>query len=255
MIGKRIGPYEIVEEIGKGGMATVYRAYQPNLDRYVAVKIINRAIALDAASLERFQREARLLTRLVHPHLLPIYDYDATHDPAYIVMRYLDSGTLKGIIDKGILPHEEIIYMLRQLASALDYAHRNNVIHRDIKPSNVMLDEDGNAFLTDFGIARTIEAGQDMTQSGYALGTPGYMSPEQGMGVDGLNSRADIYSLGVMTFQMLTGKMPYTGETPLSIIFKHISDPIPDITAYDPQLSPATNAVIARVLAKQPEDR
>ncbi len=255
MIGKRIGPYEIIEEIGKGGMATVYRAYQPNLDRYVAVKIIHRAIALDSASLERFQREARLLTRLVHPHLLPIYDYDAAHDPPYIVMRYLDSGTLKGIIDKGILPHEEIIHMLRQVASALDYAHRNNVIHRDIKPSNVMLDQDGNAFLTDFGIARTIEAGQDMTQSGFALGTPGYMSPEQGMGVDGLNSRADIYSLGIMTFQMLTGKMPYTGDTPLSIIFKHISDPIPDITTYDPNLSPAMNVIMARILAKQPEDR
>jgi serine/threonine-protein kinase len=255
MIGQRIGPYEIIEEIGKGGMATVYRAYQPSLDRFVAVKIIHRAIALDTASLERFQREARLLTRLVHPHLLPIYDYNAEHDPPYIVMRYLDSGTLKGVIDKGGLPHEELIYMLRQVASALDYAHRNNVIHRDIKPSNVMLDEDGNAFLTDFGIARTIEAGQDMTQSGFALGTPGYMSPEQGMGVDGLNSRSDIYSLGVMTFQMLTGKMPYTGETPLSIIFKHISDPIPDINKYDPQLSSETNVVFARVMAKQPEDR
>ncbi len=255
MIGKRIGPYEIVEEIGKGGMATVYRAYQPNLDRFVAIKIIHRAIALDNASLERFQREARLLTRLVHPHLLPIYDYDATSDPPYIVMRYLDSGTLKDIIDKGKLPHGELIHMLRQVASALDYAHRNNVIHRDIKPSNVMLDEDGNAFLTDFGIARTIEAGQDMTQSGYALGTPGYMSPEQGMGVDGLNSRADIYSLGVLSFQMLTGKLPYTGDTPLSIIFKHISDPIPSINQFDPLLAPETNVVMARVLAKQPEDR
>ncbi len=255
MIGKRIGPYEIVEEIGKGGMATVYRAYQPNLDRYVAIKIIHRAIALEAASLERFQREARLLTRLVHPHLLPIYDYDATHDPPYIVMRYLESGTLKDVIDKGRLPHPEIIHMLRQVASALDYAHRNNVIHRDIKPTNVMLDQDGNAFLTDFGIARTIEAGQDMTQSGYALGTPGYMSPEQGMGVDGLNGQADIYSLGVMTFQMLTGKLPYTGDTPLSIIFKHISDPIPDITQYDPSLAPMTTKVIERVMAKDPEAR
>ncbi len=243
MIGKRIGPYEIVEEIGKGGMATVYRAYQPNLDRFVAIKIIHRAIALDDASLERFQREARLLTRLVHPHLLPIYDYDAASDPPYIVMRYLDSGTLKDVIDRGKLPHGELIQMLRQIASALDYAHRNNVIHRDIKPSNVMLDQDGNAFLTDFGIARTIEAGQDMTQSGYALGTPGYMSPEQGMGVDGLNSRADIYSLGVMVFQMLTGKLPYTGDTPLSIIFKHISDPIPDINQFDSMLPDAANAV------------
>src|SRR4029078_11976663 len=116
MIGQRIGPYEIVEEIGKGGMATVSRAYQPNFDRYVAIKIIHRAIALDSASLERFQREARLLTRLVHPHLRHIYDYDATSDPAYIVMRYLDSGTLKDVIDKGKLPHEELIPLLRQIA-------------------------------------------------------------------------------------------------------------------------------------------
>lgn len=255
MIGTRIGPYEIVEEIGKGGMATVFRAYQPNLDRDVAIKIIHRAIALDSVSMERFQREARLLTRLVHPHLLPIYDYDAAHDPPYIVMRYLDSGTLKDVIDRGKLPHEEIIYMLRQVASALDYAHRNNVIHRDIKPSNVMLDADGNAFLTDFGIARTIEAGQDMTQSGYALGTPVYMSPEQGMGVEKLNSRADIYSLGIMTFQMLTGELPYTGETPLAIIFKHISDPIPDITQVDPSLTPAINTIMSKAMAKEPENR
>ncbi len=255
MIGTRIGPYEIVEEIGKGGMATVFRAYQPNLDRDVAIKIIHRAIALDSVSMERFQREARLLTRLVHPHLLPIYDYDAAHDPPYIVMRYLDSGTLKDVIDRGKLPHDEIIYMLRQIGSALDYAHRNNVIHRDIKPSNVMLDADGNAFLTDFGIARTIESGQDMTQSGYALGTPVYMSPEQGMGVEKLNSRADIYSLGIMTFQMLTGVLPYTGETALSIIFKHISDPIPDITQADVSLTPAVNHIMHKAMAKEPENR
>src|SRR5215468_5451427 len=184
MIGTRLGQYELVEEVGKGGMATVFRAYQPNVDRYVAVKVIHRSIATDATNLERFQREARLVTKLEHPHLLPIHDYDGAHDPPYIVMRYLESGTLKDVLDHGKIPFEEIVYMMRQIASALDYAHRQGVIHRDIKPSNILIDADGNAFLTDFGIARMTEAGQGLTQTGYAVGTPGYMSPEQGMGLD-----------------------------------------------------------------------
>lgn len=255
MIGTRLGPYEIIEEIGKGGMATVYRAYQPNVDRFVAVKVIHRAIAADSVSLERFQREARLVTRLEHPHLLPIYDYDGANDPPYIVMRYLESGTLKDVLDRGKLPPEEIVYILRQIASALDYAHRRGIVHRDIKPTNIMLDAEGNAFLTDFGIARLVEAGQNVTQSGYAVGTPGYMSPEQGMGEEKIDPRADIYSLGVMTFQMLTGRLPFTAETPLGIIFKHISDPIPDITLIDPNQPSALNKIFSQVMAKQPTMR
>ncbi|MEZ4671760.1 MAG: serine/threonine protein kinase [Anaerolineae bacterium] len=255
MIGTRLGPYEIVEEIGKGGMATVYRAYQPNLDRYVAVKVIHRAIATDSVSLERFQREARLVTRLEHPHLLPIYDYDGAHDPPYIVMRYLESGTLKDVLDQEKLPHEEVVYMLRQVASALDYAHRRHIIHRDIKPTNIMVDPDGNAFLTDFGIARWIEAGQNMTQSGYALGTPGYMSPEQGMGAEAIDHRADLYSLAVMTFQMLTGQLPYTAESALGVIFKHINDPIPNLTDVDANIPAAANEVVKKGMAKRPDDR
>src|SRR5690242_1372356 len=226
MIGTRLGPYELIEEVGKGGMATVYRAYQPGVDRFVAVKVIHRSIASDASSLERFQREARLVTHLEHPHLLPIYDYNGVNDPPYIVMRYLESGTLKDVLDHGKLPHEEIIYMMRQIASALDYAHRRQVIHRDIKPSNIMIDSEGNAFLTDFGIARMAEMGSGLTQTGFAVGTPGYMSPEQGMGLDTVDGRADIYSLGVMLFQMLTGQMPYNAETPLGTIMKHLNDPI-----------------------------
>jgi serine/threonine-protein kinase len=255
MIGTRLGQYEIIEEIGKGGMATVYRAYQPSADRFVAVKVIHRAIAADLVSLERFQREARLVTKLEHPHLLPIYDYDGANDPPYIVMRYLESGTLKDVLERGALPQAEIVYMLRQVASAMDYAHRRGVIHRDIKPSNIMLDPEGNAFLTDFGIARMIEAGQNVTQSGYAVGTPGYMSPEQGMGSDKIDHRADIYSLGVMTFQMLSGELPYTAETPLGVIFKHISDPIPYVTQFAPQLPSGVNAVVAKAMSKRPEDR
>src|SRR5688572_28073286 len=143
MIGSRVGIYEIVEEIGRGGMATVFRAYQPSMERYVAVKIIHRSIASDASALERFTREAKLVARLEHPHLLPVYDYDGKHDPPYIVMRYLESGTLKDVLDRiGALPLREIGGMMRQICSALDYAHRQGVIHRDIKPSNVMVDQD-----------------------------------------------------------------------------------------------------------------
>ncbi|MEO8608598.1 MAG: protein kinase [Chloroflexota bacterium] len=254
MIGTRLGPYELIEEVGKGGMATVYRAYQPNVDRFVAVKVIHRSVAGDAASLERFQREARLVTRLEHPHLLPIYDYDGANDPPYIVMRYLESGTLKDVLDNGTLPYEEIVYMMRQIASALDYAHRRGIIHRDIKPSNIMIDAEGNAFLTDFGIARMTEAGQGLTQTGYAVGTPGYMSPEQGMGGE-VDTRADIYSLGVMLFQMLTGKMPYNAETPLATILKHMNDAIPKASAINPEIPAAVDAVLIKAMAKKPEDR
>lgn len=255
MIGTRLGPYELVEEVGKGGMATVYRAYQPAMDRFVAVKVIHRSIAADALSLERFQREARLVTKLEHPHLLPIYDYDGAHDPPYIVMRYLESGTLKDVLDQGSIPHDEMIYMLRQIAAALDYAHRRGIIHRDIKPSNIMIDQDGNAFLTDFGIARMTEAGQGLTQTGYTVGTPGYMSPEQGMGTDAVDHRADIYSLGVMVYQMLTGQMPYSAETPLAVILKHLNEPVPQASAVNASIPSAVDEVLAKAMSKKPSDR
>ncbi|MCB9451304.1 MAG: protein kinase [Anaerolineaceae bacterium] len=254
MIGTRLGTYELIEEVGKGGMATVYRAYQPNVGRYVAVKVIHRSIAADQQGLERFQREARLVARLEHPHLLPIYDYDGANDPPYIVMRYLESGTLKDVLGRGKLPPDEIAYMVRQIASALDYAHRQSVVHRDIKPSNIMIDADGNAFLTDFGIARMTEGGQGLTQTGYTVGTPGYMSPEQGLGGD-VDGRADIYSLGVMVFEMVTGRLPYTADTPMAVILKHVNDPIPVASEVDPTVSTALDSVLAKVLAKNPEDR
>ncbi|MBZ0275177.1 MAG: protein kinase, partial [Anaerolineae bacterium] len=254
MIGTRLGVYELIEEVGKGGMATVYRAYQPNVDRYVAVKVIHRSIAGDQQSLERFQREARLVARLEHPHLLPIYDYDGAHDPPYIVMRYLESGTLKDVLESGKLPPNEIAYMVRQIASALDYAHRQGVVHRDIKPSNIMVDADGNVFLTDFGIARMTQGGQGLTQTGFTVGTPGYMSPEQGIGGD-VDGRADIYSLGVMVFEMVTRRLPYSADTPMAVILKHMNDPIPAASQIDDSITPEVDAVLAKVLAKKPEDR
>jgi serine/threonine-protein kinase len=256
MIGTRLGPYEIIEEIGRGGMATVYRAYQPSIGRYVAVKVIHRAISSDTKALERFQREARLIARLEHPHLLPVYDYDGTHEPPYIVMRYLEGGTVKEILDQTKLPIIDVSYLMRQVASALDYAHRLGVIHRDIKPSNIMIDQDGNAFLMDFGIARmAASSSEGLTQTGFAVGTPGYMAPEQGMGMDNIDLRADIYSLGVMVYQMLTSKMPYQAETPLAIVMKHINDPVPSIRQLDDAIPESLDLAIAKAMAKKPEDR
>jgi len=256
MIGTRLGPYEIIEEIGKGGMATVFRAYQPSIGRFVAVKVIHRAIASDQRALERFQREARLIARLEHPHLLPVYDYDGSHEPPYIVMRYLEGGTLKDVLDRGKLPLTDVSYLMRQIAAALDYAHRQGVIHRDIKPSNIMIDQDGNAFLMDFGIARlAASSSEGLTQTGFAVGTPGYMAPEQGMGLDNIDRRADIYSLGVMVYQMLTGEMPYKAETPLAIVMKHINDPVPSARLLNDNIPEGLDIAISRAMAKKPEDR
>ncbi len=254
MIGTKLGPYEIIEEVGRGGMAAVYRAYQPNVDRFVAVKVIFRSIASDSKSLDRFQREGRLVARLEHPHILPVYDYNGLNDPPYIVMRYLPTGTLKDVLEREQLPFHEVAYLLTQIASALDYAHRQGVVHRDIKPSNIMVDGDGNAFLTDFGIARNFESASGLTGTGMAIGTPGYMAPEQGLGT-GVDGRADIYSLGVMVYEMLTGKMPFNAETPMAIILKHINEPPPEVTLTNPNVPPAVNAVLQRAMAKNPADR
>lgn len=254
---QRIGQYEIVEEIGRGGMATVYRAKQLNADRFVAIKVIHSNIAADKSALERFVREARLVARLEHPYIIPVYDYDGLHNPPYIVMRFLESGTLKDVLDRGAIPLNEIAYMMRQIASALDYAHRQGVIHRDIKPSNIMIDAEGNAYLTDFGIARFSESGSDMTgltHTGLTVGTPGYMAPEQGLGQK-VDERADIYALGVMLFQMATGSMPYSAETPMALVLKHIQSPIPSARSIKPDLPPEFDMIIRRAMAKEPTER
>ena len=255
MIGTRLGQYEIIEELGKGGMATVYRAFHPAMERFVAVKVIHRAMATDAAGLERFKLEAKLIATLEHPHLLPVYDYAAAGDLPYIVMRYLEGSTLKDVIDSHIrLPMNELVFLMRQIASAVDYAHRRNIIHRDIKPSNIMIDHDGNAYLTDFGIARIMNQ-KGVTQTGFTVGTPGYMSPEQGMGRDDIDSRTDIYALGVMVYEMATGAAPYSGDTPMAIMWRHIQDPIPSAKDVHSELPEDFDEVMEKALAKEPQDR
>jgi serine/threonine protein kinase/tetratricopeptide (TPR) repeat protein len=254
MIGKKLRAYEITEEIGSGGMATVFRAYQPSMDRHVAIKVIRSSILHDPALRERFQREARLIARLEHPHLLPVYDFDGEHDPPYIVMRYLDGGTLKQVQQQGAVPREEFLYILRQLSGALDYAHRQGIIHRDLKPSNVMIDKEGNAFLTDFGIARAAGADKDLTGTGLMIGTPGYMAPEQARGDGALDKSADLYSLGVIAFEALTGTAPYTHESSFEVILAHMNSPIPRASERA-DLPRAVDAVMTRALAKDRGDR
>jgi serine/threonine protein kinase/tetratricopeptide (TPR) repeat protein len=255
MIGTKLGPYEITEEIGKGGMATVFRAYQPSMDRHVAVKVIRASMLGDKLGRDRFQREARVVAKLEHPHLLPIYDFDGEHDPPFIVMRFLEGGTLKQVMEAGPLPPSEMIYTLRQVALALDYAHRQGVVHRDLKPSNIMIDREGNVFVADFGIARVTDAPRDLTGTGVVMGTPGYMAPEQARGKAEVDGRADVYSLGVIMFEMLAGRGPFERESPLDELMAHIQEVPPDVREFNSSLPKAVSQVLHRALAKEPAQR
>lgn len=252
--GSRIGPYELLEELGRGGMATVYRAYQTSVNRYVALKIIHRNVAVDPVLAARFTKEAQLIAQLEHPHILPIYDFDGANDPPYIVMRYLPTGTLEDILTRAHLPLGDILHIFRQVGSALDYAHRQGVVHRDVKPSNIMIDGEANVFLSDFGIARLMTNIEGLTATGMTLGTPGYMAPEQGLGSN-IDGRADIYALGVILFEAVTGSLPYTADTPLALMIKHLHDPIPSALDRRKDLPPQLQPIIQKVLAKRPEER
>ncbi len=254
LIGKTIGPYRVIEQIGVGGMATVYKAYQPSMDRYVAIKILPHYLSQDAEFVKRFQREARAIAKLEHAHILPVHDYGEYEGIAYIVMRYVEAGTLKERMARGQLPLDEIDRLVGQIGGALDYAHRLGVIHRDIKPGNVLLDTQGDTYLSDFGLARMMEVTQQLTGSGVGVGTPAYMSPEQGQGVK-VDHRSDIYSLGVILYEMVTGRVPYEAETPMAVMIKHITDPLPLPRTVKPDVPEPIERVILRALAKNPADR
>ena len=224
--GQMIGPYRIIEQIGQGGMATVYKAYHAAMDRYVAVKILPRQLAESPEFTGRFRQEARVIAHLEHAHILPVHDYGESEGYTYLVMRYLEAGTLKEKLSGGRLPLAEVDRLFTQLADALDYAHAKGVIHRDLKPSNVLLDARANVFLTDFGIAKLLESDSKYTGTGAMIGTPAYMSPEQAQGMP-VDQRTDIYSLGIILYEMVTGRVPFDAETPLAIILKHLNDPLP----------------------------
>ncbi len=254
-IGKRLGGYQIVDQIGQGGMATVCKAYQPSMDRYVAIKILPSYFTEDESFVGRFTQEARTLARLEHPHILPVHDYGEQEGITYLVMRYVEAGTLKDlIVREGPLDVKEAARIVGQVAGALGYAHTQGVVHRDIKPSNVLVDQQGNTFLMDFGIAKLVAETAHYTASGAIIGTPAYMSPEQGMGQPA-DSRCDIYSLGVVLYEMVTGRVPFEAETPLAVLLKHVNDPLPPPRQIRPELPEAAERVILKAMAKSPGDR
>ncbi len=254
-IGKRLGSYQLLEQIGQGGMATIFKAYQPSMDRYVAVKILPSHFTEDETFVARFTQEARTLARLEHPHILPVHDYGEQEGITYLVMRYIEAGTLKDVIaQRGPLHLKEAARILDQVGRALGYAHNQGVVHRDIKPTNVLIDERGDAFLTDFGIAKLVAGTSQFTATGAIVGTPAYMSPEQGLG-EPADHRSDIYSLGVVLYEMATGRVPFEAETPLAVLLKHVNDPLPPPRQVKPDLAEAVERVILKAMAKLPDDR
>ncbi|RPI34809.1 MAG: hypothetical protein EHM70_01625 [Chloroflexota bacterium] len=252
--GKEFGAYRIVAPLGEGGMASVYKAYQASMDRYVALKILPRFFANDPNFVHRFEREAKVIAQLEHPHILPVHDYGESEGYTYLVMRFVKGGDLAGIMTGEPLNHAQICKFISEIASALDYAHGKGVIHRDIKPSNVLIDDQGNCLLSDFGLAKMTLSDSKFTASGAFIGTPTYASPEQCIGQE-LDSRSDIYSLGVMLYEMYTGRLPFRADTPMGVVFKHVNDPLPMPRTINPQLSEAVERVILKALAKKPEDR
>ena len=235
-------------------MAAVYKAYQPAMERFVAIKVLPRHMSASEEFTARFRREARLVAQLQHPHILPVFDYGESEGYPYIVMPFILSGTLADILRNQRTSLPEARRIISQIGDALSYAHARGMIHRDIKPSNILIDESGNCLLTDFGLARMIEAEDKITTSGQIMGTPAYMSPEQGTG-SATDSRSDLYSLGIIFYEMLTGRVPYTAETPIAVVFKHVQDPLPSARRFNPSLSEGLELVLLKSLAKNPEER
>ena len=254
-VGENVGPYRIVEQFGQGGMATVFKAYHASLDRYVALKVLHPAFNQDPNFEARFQREARVVAKLEHPNIVPIYDYSEYEKRPYLVMKFIEGVTLKARMDADSLSSEEITKIVDAVGSALGYAHKQGVLHRDIKPSNVLLAADGQIYLADFGLARIAQSGESTLSSDMIMGTPQYISPEQAMGKPDLDQRTDLYSFGVMLYEMIVGKVPFNADTPFSIIHDHIYSPLPLPRTVNPSVSEPVERVLLKALAKEREDR
>jgi serine/threonine protein kinase len=253
LTGRIFGNYQIHESIGRGGMATVYRAHDRRTSQDVAIKFISPALAENEQFIRRFRREVKVVAQLDHPNIVPVLDYGEQDGYAYQVMPFLNVGSLSDRIDKGPISLEVGGRVLDQVATALAYAHQHGVIHRDVKPSNILLDPEGNALLADFGMARRVEATESLTGSA-VIGTPAYMAPEQVQGGP-VDSRCDQYALGVILFQLATGTLPYSAETPMGYLLKHVNEPFPAATQRNPRVPLMIEHVILKATAKNPGER
>ncbi len=253
--GEQVGPYRIMEQLGQGGMATVFKAYHAALDRYVAIKVLHPAFREDPNFSARFQREARAVARLEHPNIVPIYDYTEHEKRPHLVMKFIEGETLKMAIQRGPLPPDEIERIIEAVGAALHYAHTQGVLHRDVKPSNVILSKDGQVYLADFGLARIAQSGEATLTSDVIIGTPQYISPEQAMAKKDLDEGTDIYSFGIMIYEMVVGRVPFNADTPFSVIHDHIYTPLPLPSKVTADILPDVERVLLKALAKDRSDR
>jgi serine/threonine protein kinase len=254
LIGQTIGPYKITEKIGEGGMAVVYKGYQQSLNRFVAIKILRVELAQDEQFVARFRQEALAVAGLSHPNILHVYDAGTAFGMYYIVMAYVEGGSLRDLITQGALETDYAVSIAMQLADALDHAHRQGLVHRDVKPNNVLINRDGRPLLTDFGIAKALGESKGLTRTGTAIGTPEYMAPEQiqGQQVDG---RTDIYALGIVLYEMLVGWAPFSSTTPVAALYKQVNEPPPPLRQANINVPSWLDAVVNKALAKRPQDR
>jgi predicted Ser/Thr protein kinase/cytochrome c-type biogenesis protein CcmH/NrfG len=253
--GENVGSYRIIEKLGQGGMATVFKAYHPALDRFVAIKVLHPAFKEDPQFLERFKREARVVARLEHTNIVPVYDFAEHEGQPYLVMKFIDGETLKARLQRSRLLKDEAYKVIRAVGAALSYAHGKGVLHRDVKPSNILMAEDGQVYLTDFGLARMAEAGASTLTGDMLMGTPHYISPEQARGEKDLTGCTDIYSFGIVLYEIVVGRVPFSADTPFSIIHDHIYTPLPLPSEVNPKVPEEIQQVLLKALAKNPEDR
>ncbi len=252
---QKLGRYEIRGELGRGGMAMVYRAYDPLFEREVAIKVLPASFTDDPQFRKRFEREVRIIASLEHPAVVPVYDVGEENGQPFFVMRYMSGGSLADRLKKGALSLPETLRLLEHLGPALDEAHRKGIVHRDLKPANILFDASGLPYLSDFGIAKIVSGSQQTTLTGdFIVGTPAYISPEQAKG-EAVDGRSDIYSLGAILYHMLSGQPPYQADTPMSLALKHITEPPPDLLQVNPSLPPAVAALIRKAMAKDLNER
>jgi eukaryotic-like serine/threonine-protein kinase len=256
LIGRLVADrYEIQELLGTGGMASVYRAHDTLLERSVALKVLHEHFSRDPNYVERFRREARAIARVSHPNIVTVIDRGSFEDREFIVFEHVPGETLKEILERqGPLPVAEALAVAHQVARALAFAHEHGVVHRDVKPHNVLVDGDGGAKVTDFGLARSLDLERDITQTGTVLGTCDYISPEQASGQP-VDERSDQYSLGVLLFELLTGEVPFPAETYMAAALRHVRDPVPSARESRPDVPPSVDELVRRTMAKRAEDR